>query len=60
LDFSTGEISIYEKETEEGFGRYMRIKKMSNQEYLESELPLKKEDLKKAKVTHDSIFRNSI
>jgi KaiC/GvpD/RAD55 family RecA-like ATPase len=38
-----GEINIREKETEKGLERYLRIKKMSNQKYLEDELPLKKE-----------------
>jgi KaiC/GvpD/RAD55 family RecA-like ATPase len=38
-----GEISIYEKETEKGPGKYLKIKKMSNQKYLEDELPLKRE-----------------
>jgi tetratricopeptide (TPR) repeat protein/KaiC/GvpD/RAD55 family RecA-like ATPase len=49
IDLFEGEISIYEKETEKGTGKYLKIRKMSNQEYLESELPLKKEDLKKRK-----------
>jgi hypothetical protein len=43
LDLFDGEISIYEKETEKGLGRYLRIRKMSNQKYLENELPLKKD-----------------
>jgi tetratricopeptide (TPR) repeat protein len=47
LDLFDGEINIYEKETEKGLEKFLKIKKMSNQEYLESELPLKKEDLKK-------------
>jgi tetratricopeptide (TPR) repeat protein len=47
LNLFDGEICIYEKETQKGSGRFLKIKKMSNQEYLESELPLKKEDLKK-------------
>jgi KaiC/GvpD/RAD55 family RecA-like ATPase len=49
IDLFEGEISIYEKETEKGTEKYLKIKKMSNQEYLDSELPLKKEDLKKRK-----------
>jgi tetratricopeptide (TPR) repeat protein/KaiC/GvpD/RAD55 family RecA-like ATPase len=49
LDLFEGEINIYEKETEKGLEKYLKIKKMSNHEYLESELPLKKEDLKKRK-----------
>jgi tetratricopeptide (TPR) repeat protein/KaiC/GvpD/RAD55 family RecA-like ATPase len=43
LDLFEGEISIHEKEIEKGAERYLRIKKMGNQKYLENELPLKKE-----------------
>jgi KaiC/GvpD/RAD55 family RecA-like ATPase len=39
-----GEISIYEKETDKGLRKYLKIQKMSNQKYLEDELPLKKEE----------------
>jgi len=39
-----GEISIYEKETDKGPRKYLKIQKMSNQKYLEDELPLKKEE----------------
>jgi hypothetical protein len=35
-----GEIDIYEKETEKGVGKFLKIKKMSNHEYLEDELLL--------------------
>jgi tetratricopeptide (TPR) repeat protein len=45
LGLFEGEISIFEKETEEGPRRYLKIKKMSNQKYLEDELPLTREDL---------------
>jgi len=45
LDLFEGEISIYEKETEKGPGKYLKIKKMSNQKYLEEELLLKREQL---------------
>jgi tetratricopeptide (TPR) repeat protein len=45
LGLFDGEISIYEKETEKGLGKYLKIKKMSNQRYLENELLLKKEQL---------------
>jgi tetratricopeptide (TPR) repeat protein/KaiC/GvpD/RAD55 family RecA-like ATPase len=38
-----GEINVYEKETDKGHGKYLRIQKMSNQKYLEDELHLKKE-----------------
>jgi hypothetical protein len=40
LDLFEGEISIYERETEKGPKRFLKIKKMHNQKYLESELPL--------------------
>jgi KaiC/GvpD/RAD55 family RecA-like ATPase len=43
LDLFEGEISIYERETEKGPKRFLKIKKMHNQTYLESELPLGKE-----------------
>jgi hypothetical protein len=43
LDLFEGEINLYEKETEKGVGKYLKIKKMSNQKYLENELLLKKE-----------------
>jgi KaiC/GvpD/RAD55 family RecA-like ATPase len=43
LELFDGEINIYEKENENGLGRFLRIKKMANQRYLESELPLRKE-----------------
>jgi KaiC/GvpD/RAD55 family RecA-like ATPase len=42
LGLFEGEISIYEKETERGVGKFLKIKKLSNQEYIEDELPLKK------------------
>jgi KaiC/GvpD/RAD55 family RecA-like ATPase len=45
LDVLDGEISIYEKETRKGSRKFVRIKKMYNQKYIESELPLKKERL---------------
>jgi len=40
LDLFEGEISIYEKETEKGAGKFLKIKRMSNQKYLEDELLL--------------------
>jgi KaiC/GvpD/RAD55 family RecA-like ATPase len=43
LDLFEGQIDIYEKETEKGLGKFLKIKKMSNQKYLENELLLKKE-----------------
>ncbi len=45
LDLFEGEISIYEKETKEGLQKFLKIKKMYNQRYLESELPLRKEKM---------------
>jgi hypothetical protein len=41
-----GEINIQEKETEKGLRKFLKIRKMSNQKYLENELLLKKEDQK--------------
>jgi hypothetical protein len=43
LDPFEGEINIFKKETEEGPRKYLKIKKMSNQKYLENDLLLKKE-----------------
>jgi len=45
LSLFEGEINIYEKETEKGLRKFLRIKRMYNQKYLESELYLKKENL---------------
>jgi len=47
LDLFEGEINIYEKETEKGLGKYLKIKKMITQKYLDSELLLRREDLQK-------------
>jgi serine/threonine-protein kinase len=44
LGLFDGEISIFEKEGEKGRGKYLKINKMSNQRYLEDELPLKREE----------------
>jgi hypothetical protein len=44
LDLFDGEINVYEKETEKGLQKFLKIRKMSNQKYLENELPLKKEE----------------
>jgi predicted ATPase len=49
LGLFEGEISVYEKETQRGLGKYVKVKKMINQKYLEDELPLKREDLQKPK-----------
>jgi tetratricopeptide (TPR) repeat protein len=35
-----GEVSLYEKETEKGLERFLKIKKMSNHKYLENDLRL--------------------
>jgi len=40
LGLFEGEINIYEKETEKGLRKYMKIKKMINQKYLDNELLL--------------------
>ena len=42
-----GEINLYEKETEKGSEKFLKIKKMANQRYLKDELLLKEEDLQK-------------
>jgi adenylate cyclase len=47
LDLFDGEINIYEKETEKGSEKHLKIKKMGNQKYLENELHLTKEDSQK-------------
>lgn len=51
LDLFEGEISIYEKESKDDFIRYLRIKRMHNQRYLESELPLRKTRLMTTPLT---------
>ncbi len=43
LDLFGGQIDIYEKETEKGLQKFLKIKRMSNQEYLEDELLLTRE-----------------
>jgi tetratricopeptide (TPR) repeat protein/KaiC/GvpD/RAD55 family RecA-like ATPase len=45
LGLFDGEISVHEKETEKGPGKFLKIKKMTNQRYLDSELLLRREDL---------------
>ncbi len=47
LGLFEGEINIYEKETEKGLGKFLKIKKMSNQKYSDNELLLRREDLQK-------------
>jgi len=46
LGLFDGEINIYEKESKKGLQRFLKIKKMYNQRYLESELRLRKQRLK--------------
>ncbi len=48
LGLFEGEISIYEKETPRGLGKFLKIRKMYNQRYLENRFPLKKRE----DVTH--------
>jgi len=38
-----GEINIYDKKTEEGLKKYLRIKKMTSQKYSENEMLLRKD-----------------
>jgi hypothetical protein len=44
LDLFEGHIDIYEKETEKGSEKFLKIKRMSNHKYLENDLRLKKEE----------------
>ncbi|MFB0513971.1 MAG: winged helix-turn-helix domain-containing protein [Candidatus Bathyarchaeia archaeon] len=46
LGLFEGEINIYEKESEKGIEKFLKIRKMYNQRYLESKLPLRREKLK--------------
>lgn len=47
LDLFQGEIHIYRKHTEKGLRQFLRIEKMFNREYLDSELLLRKERIRK-------------
>jgi hypothetical protein len=47
LDLFDGEINIHEKETDKGLKEFLKIKKMSNQKYLENKLLLRKEQLQR-------------
>ena len=40
LDLFEGEIDIYEKETEGGFAKYLKVRKMYDQDYLEHGVPM--------------------
>jgi KaiC/GvpD/RAD55 family RecA-like ATPase len=42
LDLFDGEVSIFEKQTEKGSERYLKIMRMSDQKYMEDEVILKK------------------
>jgi hypothetical protein len=44
-DLFEGEINLWEKNSEDGFKRYLRIRKMRNQRYSEKELLLRKENM---------------
>ena len=45
LGLFEGEINIYEKETEKGLEKFLKIRKMYNQRYLDTKLALRKERL---------------
>jgi len=47
LGLFEGEINISEKEAMKGLEKFLKVKKMYNQRYLENELPLRKERLEK-------------
>jgi tetratricopeptide (TPR) repeat protein len=47
LGLFEGEINIYEKETEKGSQKFLKINKMSNQKYSDNELLLTREDRQK-------------
>ena len=47
LDLFEGEIDIYKKKTRKGLEKFLKIEKMYNQRYLETELRLEKEKLQK-------------
>jgi KaiC/GvpD/RAD55 family RecA-like ATPase len=42
LDIFDGEINIFERETKKGLQKFLKISKMHDQRYLDSELPLKR------------------
>ncbi|MFB0567774.1 MAG: RAD55 family ATPase, partial [Candidatus Bathyarchaeia archaeon] len=47
LGLFEGEINIHEKETKRGLEKFLKVKKMYNQRYLESALSVRKERLKR-------------
>jgi len=46
LDPFEGEIEVYAKQTKEGVQKFLRIRRMFNQRYLENEMPLVKDRLR--------------
>jgi predicted transcriptional regulator/KaiC/GvpD/RAD55 family RecA-like ATPase len=46
LDPFEGEIDVYTKQTKEGTQKFLRIRRMFNQRYLENEMPLVKDKLR--------------
>jgi len=49
LGLFEGEISINERETKRGFEKFLKIRKLYNQRYIEDELVLRKESLENAR-----------
>lgn len=59
-DIFDGEISIYEKETNEGPEKFLRIRKMVNQRYLDNELLIRKERIsQKRQVCNDNALKET-
>lgn len=54
LDLFDGEIDIYEKNDQ----KFLRIRKMYDQTYLENELPLRKNSLSKIGITRRLGYQN--
>lgn len=52
LGLFDGEISLYEKETRRGSEKFLRVKRMYNQRYLDSELLIRKDRIERARVNH--------
>lgn len=51
IDLFEGEINIREAETDQGSGRFLRIKRMSNQKYLKDEAYLEEQEQQKHKTS---------
>jgi hypothetical protein len=49
VDLFEGEIDMYEKESKEGLVKYLKIRKMYDQEYIERGIPLGIYSRRKAK-----------